>query len=167
MSAPIATQATFKTAAELNEAERGLLGVSMRDNTLFRIQGDGACIAKVRPWRPGLLPHLDVESIRNWAEARARRIQSVVVFGSHARGTDHKHSDVDLFVIGRLSGKDKRTLRERLSPSSVDIVDRTSMTRFRAGVAERRLSIENQVMRHGVQVFGRPPEARLNLEGEQ
>ena len=108
MSAPPSTEAAFKTAAELGEAERALLGVSARDNTLFSIQGDGSCIAKVRPWRPGLLPHLDVGSIRTWAEERARRIQSVVVFGSHARGTDHRHSDVDLYVVGRLSGKESR-----------------------------------------------------------
>ncbi len=167
MSAPPSTEASFKTAAELGEAERALLGVSARDNTLFSIQGDGSWIARVRPWRPGLLPHLDVGSIRAWAEERARRIQSVVVFGSHARGTDHRHSDVDLYVVGRLSGKDKTTLEKCLSPSSVDIIDRTSMTKFRAGVAERRLSIENQVMRHGVQIFGRPPETKLNIEGEQ
>ncbi len=167
MSASPSTEATFKTAAELGEAERALLGVSARDNTLFSLQGDGSWIAKVRPWRPGLLPHLDVGSIRAWAEERARRIQSVVVFGSHARGTDHRHSDVDLYVVGRLSGKDKTTLEKCLSPSSVDIIDRTSMTKFRAGVAERRLSIENQVMRHGVQIFGWAPEAKLHIEREQ
>ena len=164
---PEIVSGNYKTAAELDDAERGLLGVSARDNTLYQLQRDGSCLAKVRPWQPGMLPRLDVASVRGWAEERANRIRSVVVFGSHARGTDHKHSDVDIFVIGRLSGRDKTRLRDILKPSRVDIVDRTSRSKFRAGVAERHLSIDNQVLRHGVQIFGNAPQTTMKLEEGQ
>ena len=164
---PQSSGETFLTAAELSNEQRGLLGVSARDNTLFAMQDEGACVARVRPWRPGLLPHVDVQSVRRWAEERAQRVKSVVVFGSHARGTDHRQSDVDVFVVGRLSGKDKTRLRRVLSPASVDIVERTSATKFRAGVAERHLSIENQVMRQGVQVFGSIPGTEIKLKEAQ
>ena len=157
----------LKTAAELSDEQRGLLGVSARDNTLFAMHDDGFCVARVRPWRPGLLPHVDVQSVRRWAEERAQRVKSVVVFGSHARGTNHRHSDVDVLVVGRLSGKDKSRLRNVLSPASVDIVERTSATKFRAGVAERHLSIENQVMRQGVLVFGSIPGTEIKLKKAQ
>ena len=164
---PEIVSGNYKTAAELDEAERSLLGVSAHDNTLYQLQSDGSCLVKVRPWQPGMLPRLDVASVRRWAEERANRVQSVVVFGSHARGTDHKYSDVDIFVIGRLSGRDKGKLRDILKPSRVDIVDRTSRSKFRASLAERHLSIDNQVLRHGVQIFGNAPQATMKLEEGQ
>ena len=65
------------------------------------------------------------------AEAKARlqalygdRLARVVLYGSYARGDARPDSDVDLIVVLRGEYEPYAELRHRLSPLSVDLLDR-------------------------------------------
>jgi len=58
------------------------------------------------------------DAFREWLQMKADSIDAAFIFGSFAQGTETAGSDIDLLVIGRLSG---RELSRLLAPLKADL----------------------------------------------
>jgi predicted nucleotidyltransferase len=79
--------------------------------------------------------------------------QRVILFGSHARGTAHRDSDVDLLVImpfrGRSAGKAAEVLMSVSPPFAIDVLVRTPqavLRRIAMGDCFMRDVVENGIV---------------------
>jgi len=110
--------------------------------------------------------------LRRHVEKSRTSIAQAFLFGSHARGTDHASSDIDLLVIGEASGRELAAL---LAPAREHLgreINAVTMTpaEFREKVAEENPFVLNVLREPKIFLIGgedelrelagrRPPEA--------
>jgi len=83
--------------------------------------------------------------------------QEIYLFGSHAKGTPHQHSDVDLLVVVADNAGDRHALATRgdaalwglLVPVDIIVFHRHEMERWRSV----RHSLPGTAVRHGKLVY--------------
>lgn len=76
-------------------------------------------------------------------------VQSAILFGSYAKGTPRKNSDIDILVDSRLRGLAFYGLLEDVVTSldkPVDLIDRSEIIPDSA--------IDNEIKRNGVLIYG-------------
>lgn len=93
---------------------------------------------------------LTIEQIKRvvYGVCKDKDVETVILFGSYAKGTPRENSDVDLFVEGNLNGLDYFGLVEELRVALHKVVDLLTMD---SNLENKELLSE--VFRYGIRVY--------------
>ena len=157
----------FRTADALSAHELTSLRLCRRDNVLIGY-GDSPSerLLTLRPLSLAPAVQVDLRPAMDWAREQRDDVESLILFGSQARGTAHENSDIDFYVVGHASKDSTSTLADRYPGRPVDVIASTRLT-FDNVLSFWEKRFETVVFNTGVLVTGRSIERRVNMNANQ
>ena len=158
---------SYRTAATASAEELALLRLCRHDNVLIGDRGrPRQRWLALRPLSQASAVCLDLRPAISWANAQGDQVESLILFGSQARGAVHEDSDIDFYVVGDAPTVRARTLADAYPGIAVDVLNK-SRADFQAVLAGREKKLETVVLDTGVLVTGNGFEMRVNMDAKK